>query len=124
MFLFVYLWNDFKSVAGSKAKLLKGFIIFIIGGESNGKILTLKVPEKLQLYGLYVYYVVHICDFGMLRVKVEKCWDWFRDGSLSHTYTVDSCFNNILRMNITLFYLNFYKNNRIERNYFLLSKLL
>ena len=31
--------------------------------------LTLKVPEKLQLYGLYVYYVVHICDFGMLRVK-------------------------------------------------------
>ena len=24
--------------------------------------LTLKVPEKLQLYGLYVSYVVHICD--------------------------------------------------------------
>ena len=32
-------------------------------------LLTLKVPEELQLYGLYVYYVVHICDFGMLRVK-------------------------------------------------------
>ena len=32
--------------------------------------LTLKAPEKLQLYGLYVYYVVHICDFGMLRVKI------------------------------------------------------
>ena len=32
--------------------------------------LTLKVPEKLKLYGLYVYYVVHICDFGMLRVKL------------------------------------------------------
>ena len=31
--------------------------------------LTFKLPEKLQLYGLYVYYVVHICDFGMLRVK-------------------------------------------------------
>ena len=31
--------------------------------------LTLKVPEKLLLYGLYVYYVVHICDFGMLRVN-------------------------------------------------------
>ena len=31
--------------------------------------LTLKVPEKLLLCGLYVYYVVHICDFGMLRVK-------------------------------------------------------
>ena len=33
-------------------------------------VLTLKVPEKLQLYGLYVYYVVHICNFGMLRVKI------------------------------------------------------
>ena len=32
-------------------------------------ILTLKVPEKLQLYGFYVYYMVHICEFGMLRVK-------------------------------------------------------
>ena len=31
--------------------------------------LTLKLPEKLQLHGLYVYYVVHICDFGMLSVK-------------------------------------------------------
>ena len=31
--------------------------------------LTLKAQEKLQLYRLYVYYVVHICDFGMLRVK-------------------------------------------------------
>ena len=31
--------------------------------------LTLKLQEKLQLYGLYVHYVVHICDFGMLRVK-------------------------------------------------------
>ena len=34
--------------------------------------LTLNVPEKLQLYGLHVYYVVHICDFGMLRVKKKK----------------------------------------------------
>ena len=33
------------------------------------KSLTLKLPDKLQPYGLYVYYVVHICDFGMLRVK-------------------------------------------------------
>ena len=33
--------------------------------------LTLNMPENLQLYGLYVYYVVHICDFGMLRVKQE-----------------------------------------------------
>ena len=36
-------------------------------------ILTLKVPEKLQLYGLYVYYVVHICDFGMLKVIRPFC---------------------------------------------------
>ena len=37
-------------------------------------LLTLKVPvwKKLQLYGLYVYYVVHICDFGMLRVKFRN----------------------------------------------------
>ena len=34
--------------------------------------LTLKLPAKLQPYGLYVYYVVHICDFGMLRVKFLK----------------------------------------------------
>ena len=40
--------------------------------------LTLKVPEKLQLYGLYVYYVVHICDFGMLRVNQQI--------SFSHMY--------------------------------------
>ena len=33
-------------------------------------ILTRKVPEILLLYGLCVYYVVHICDFGMLRVKI------------------------------------------------------
>ena len=31
--------------------------------------LTLKAPEKSHLYGLYVYYVVHICNFGMLRVN-------------------------------------------------------
>ena len=36
--------------------------------ETNN-LLTLKVPEKLQLYGPHVCYVVHICDFGMLRVK-------------------------------------------------------
>ena len=29
----------------------------------------IKLPDKLQPYGLYVYYVVHICDLGMLRVK-------------------------------------------------------
>ena len=44
--------------------------------------LTLKLPEKLQLYGLYVHYVVHICDFGMLRVK-----------SSLHNVTVNNVFN-------------------------------
>ena len=36
------------------------------------------MPEKLQLYELYVYYVVHICDFGMLRVKYHSdiCLDY------------------------------------------------
>ena len=38
--------------------------------------LTLKVPEKLQLYGLYVHYVVHICDFGMLRVNHNSWLDF------------------------------------------------
>ena len=38
--------------------------------------LTLKVPEKLQLYGHYMYYVVHICDFGMLRVKDLQWRRW------------------------------------------------
>ena len=33
--------------------------------------LILNVPEKLQLYGLHVYYVVHICDFGMLRINIS-----------------------------------------------------
>ena len=36
----------------------------------KGNQLTFKLPDKLQPYGLYVYYVVHICDFGMLRVNV------------------------------------------------------
>ena len=33
------------------------------------EVLTLKLPDKLQPYGLYTYYVVHICDFGIFRVK-------------------------------------------------------
>ena len=38
--------------------------------------LTLKVPGNVQLYGLYVYYVVHICDFGMLKdlCNANTCW--------------------------------------------------
>ena len=40
--------------------------------------LTLKLPDKLQPYVhvLYVYYVVHICDFGMLRVKCIQEIPW------------------------------------------------
>ena len=30
------------------------------------------MPEKTELYGLCVYYVVQICDFGMLRVNEIK----------------------------------------------------
>ena len=29
------------------------------------------MPEESNLYGLYVYYVVQICDFGMLRVNMK-----------------------------------------------------
>ena len=39
-------------------------------------LLTLKAPKKSQLYGLYVYYVVHICDFGMLRVNSLLALYW------------------------------------------------
>ena len=47
-----------------KKKIWVTFLCFIF-------LLTLKVPEKFQLYGLCVYYVVHICDFGMIRVKLK-----------------------------------------------------
>ena len=39
--------------------------------------LTLKVPEKLHVYGLYVHYVVHICDFDMLRVNIIYYYMYF-----------------------------------------------
>ena len=47
----------------------------------QNKCLTPKLPEKLQLYGLYVYYGVHICNYGMLRVN--------------DFWTIDSYFINI-----------------------------
>ena len=34
--------------------------------------LTLNMPEELHFYGLCVYYVVQICDFGMLRVNNSR----------------------------------------------------
>ena len=40
------------------------------------------MPKKLQLYELYVYYVVHICDFVMLRVKDGEITDLLSDGVL------------------------------------------
>ena len=36
--------------------------------------LTLKVPEKLQLYGLYVYYVVHtLCVLCGAYLRILAC---------------------------------------------------
>ena len=46
------------------------FIILHINKYSSVP-LTLNVPEELDLYGLCVYYVVHICDFGTVRVKFQ-----------------------------------------------------
>ena len=57
-----YHWENECVCERAKRASLENFGIFTF--------LTLKVPEKLLLYGLYVYYVVHICDFGMLRVKL------------------------------------------------------
>ena len=54
----VFYWNFHQLIAYSSQFGLKNVLDPIQ--------LTLKVPEKLQLYGLYV---VHICNFGMLRVK-------------------------------------------------------
>ena len=35
--------------------------------------LTLNMPEELHLYGLCVYYVVHICDFGTSSGNFNWC---------------------------------------------------
>ena len=53
----------------------------ILGSLTQNKIgflstLTLKLPDKLQPYGLYVYYVVHICNFCMVRVKSNYHSRW------------------------------------------------
>ena len=40
-----------------------------ISEQTIDRALTLKAPDKLELYELYVYYVVHISDFGMIRVN-------------------------------------------------------
>ena len=67
-------------------------------------ILTLKVPENLNLFGLYVYCLVQICDFGMLRVKcvgegkdsllskkkqTKKTWTLYIYSMLLHELTLD-----------------------------------
>ena len=49
-----------------------GYVTFLV--PSFEYPLTLIAPENLQLYGLYVYYVVHICDFGMLRVNLMEIY--------------------------------------------------
>ena len=61
-----FYWHQFDPPSPSNSS--SNFYQFIFVVEN----LTLKVPEKLQLYGLYVYYVVHICDFGMLREDFLK----------------------------------------------------
>ena len=43
--------------------------IFFVRSFFCDYLLTLNMPGELNLYGLYVYCVVHICDFGMLRVN-------------------------------------------------------
>ena len=48
-------------------EISQSFVLLSYQCQASGSVLTLKVPENLQLYGLYVYYVVHICDFGMLK---------------------------------------------------------
>ena len=59
-----------------------------VGEECYILSLTLKLPDKLQPYGLYVYYVVHICDVGMLRVKdVSGCLDPFLNIHIPHEET-------------------------------------
>ena len=40
-----------------------------VEGAPPPSLIRVKLPDKLQPYGLYVYYVVHICEFGMLRVN-------------------------------------------------------
>ena len=42
-----------------------------ISEQTIDRALTLKAPDKLQLYGLYVYYVVHISDFGMIELTIH-----------------------------------------------------
>ena len=46
--------------------------MFVLYNDGQMDQLTLNVPEELHLYGLCVYYVVHICDFGTLRVKTTR----------------------------------------------------
>ena len=74
-----FIRNDIRGseLLSLERRDLKVQILCLLSAQSCSNLeppftLTLKVPEKLQLYGLYVYYVVHICDFGMLRVNVEK----------------------------------------------------
>ena len=69
--------------------------------------LTLKLPDKLQPYGLYVYYVVHICDFGMLRVKIiklvgkYKIW-WQHNNKWSHSNCYFFCFYTLSLMGLMI----------------------
>ena len=63
------------------------------------KPLTLKLPDKLQPYGLYMYYVVHICDFGMLRVKAKPIIERnfpYRNGNLHQFMNYEYPYHKII----------------------------
>ena len=74
-------------------------------------VLTLKLPEKLQLYGPYVYYVVYISDFGVLRVKQQslKMWEITQTVEkyicIHHYYNVSNI-KNTSKLTSSLFFFN------------------
>ena len=65
----------YTKTAEYRACMCPRFPINLAGKETQhfqfhvGSSLTLNMPEDLNLYGLYVYYLVQICDFGTLRVN-------------------------------------------------------
>ena len=67
-------------------------------------LLTLKVPENLQLYGLYVYYVVHICNFGMLRVKPYRASAKRSICQIQIKFSISSLYSGLPRKSCPVFF--------------------
>ena len=76
-----YKYTQTQTCTGKQNKIGFKIIVWISSFISHAQMcqvfisnltLTLKLPDKLQPYGLYVYYEVHICDFGMLRVNSSQ----------------------------------------------------